>query len=140
MKRIALIAALAALALAQGSSPAPVGSVFLVLPDGTQALVHLVGFNLTHDAQGYTLQPALPPAAVPPVVVTGERPAPLTPGSPLNFQLAQMPAAGTLRLFRNGLRQSPGVDYTLQGQMILFVEHYAEDTSPVIVADYVVAQ
>jgi len=139
MKRWILALALGVVVTAQ--SPAPVGTVAMVLSDGTVARAQMVGFVVERDDSGFTLRPDFPAAAgSSPVTVTGEHPAPLTPGSPLNFVLQQAPADGSLRLYRNGLRQSLVLDYAIQGKAITFSQRYADDVDPIIVADYAVGQ
>lgn len=135
MKRWILALALGVVVTAQ--SPAPVGTVTIVLADGTVARAQMVGFVVERDDSGFALRPDFPAATgAAQVTVTGEHPAPLTPGSPLNFVLQQLPAEGTLKLYRNGLRQSPVSDYAIQGKSITFSQRYADDVDPVIVADY----
>lgn len=71
---------------------------------------------------------ALPNRAVGEVPVAGATPA--------VFTLANIPKAGTLALYRNGIRQKPVLDYNLAGKVITFIPYYDSDLSPTIVADY----
>ena len=62
--------------------------------------------------------------------VTGEVPS----GSGDTFLLAQTPIAGSLKLYINGLRQTPGVDYTVALNVVTTDTVYPALTS--VLADY----
>jgi len=68
------------------------------------------------------------------VFIDGETPGGLINGSNVSFTLANTPAAGSLHLYLNGLRQSRTVDYTIVGNVITFI---SAPTAPgKLVADY----
>ena len=54
------------------------------------------------------------------------------------FSLAQSPAGSSLRLFKNGIRQTQGsgFDYTLSGNVITFEPDNVPQVGDVLVADY----
>lgn len=56
----------------------------------------------------------------------------LTPGATSTLQYA--PTTGTVRLYRNGLRQRVGADYTISGQTITWTA--APQADDVLAADY----
>lgn len=72
-------------------------------------------------------------------IITGnasltETPAGLINGVNTVYTLSQEPAAGTVRVYLNGVRQRPGTDYTVTGQNITFtVAPFSGDS---IIVDY----
>jgi hypothetical protein len=70
------------------------------------------------------------------VYVTNETPAGTVNGSNVTFTLANAPAAGTLQLYHNGVRQQAGAgaDYTLSGSTITFA--VSPLSGDVLLADY----
>lgn len=66
--------------------------------------------------------------------IDSEVPAGTINGSNTNFTLANLPAPGSLHLYKGGLRQRPTVDYTIVGQNITFVT--APDVNTNLLADY----
>ncbi|MBL8174738.1 MAG: hypothetical protein JNK48_08710 [Bryobacterales bacterium] len=72
-----------------------------------------------------------------PAFVDGEVPAGLTNGTNTTFTLANAPdPASSLRLFRNGLLQSAGVDYTLSGNIITFLTGALPQTGDLLASSY----
>lgn len=118
-----------------GSLKAATGAVQLtiVLANG-QVVVADVGSGLVLDVSGAKPVLRVAPTAPASTNVVGE--VPVTKTDPLVFDLARAPKTGTLALYRNGVRQRLGLDYTLAGTTITFIPHYAGDSNPVLVADY----
>jgi hypothetical protein len=57
--------------------------------------------------------------------------------NPLQFALPSAAKAGTMAVWRNGLRMSSPLDYTVLGpNLIQFIPHYTGALSPVVVVDY----
>jgi hypothetical protein len=67
-------------------------------------------------------------------LIDGEVPSGLINGINKIFTLAQLPASGSLHLYKNGLRQRPTIDYTIVGQTITFV--IEPNVSSNLLADY----
>ena len=69
-----------------------------------------------------------------------------TPSGAINgvnaaFTLSQAPSPSTsLAVYRNGLRLTSGVDYTLSGAMITFVTGLVPQTSDTLLCSYRIAQ
>lgn len=76
--------------------------------------------------------PVLPPVQA----VDGETPAGTLNGTNLIFTLAFQPAASSLHLYRNGLRQKLGLDYTLSGNTITFLVAAVPQPGDTLLADY----
>jgi len=69
--------------------------------------------------------------------VDGETPGGAVNGTNTSFTLANTPSPATsLALFRNGLLQSPGVDYTLSGQALTFLSVSTPQTGDLLQASY----
>ncbi len=68
--------------------------------------------------------------------ITNETPTGTVNGSNVTFTLANAPAAGTLQLYRNGVRQQAGAgaDYTLSGSTITFA--VSPLSGDILLADY----
>lgn len=118
----------------------PAGSIFVVLPSGLVAQATLgPGISITLDGNGKPIFSVTIPTPPPTQVeIVGERPA-ASGGSSTIFVLANAPLASSLKVFRNGIRQYVGQDYTLSGQTITFVPALAGDASPTVVCDYIKA-
>jgi hypothetical protein len=71
-----------------------------------------------------------------PTFVNGETPAGLINGLNATFTLANTPAAASLLLFRNGLLVQPGIDYTLNGSTIQFLNSAIPQPLDTLVAGY----
>ncbi len=71
-------------------------------------------------------------------VVFGEIPTGTVDGANAAFVFAHTPAAGTLRVYRNGLRMSAGatMDYTLATATVTFVAGNLPQTGDLIQGDY----
>ena len=117
------IAMLAAPTLAGGGVP-------VVTPTGQVMVATLgAGVSLVSNAGGYTLQAASPNAAV------GAKPTRQADGTLL---LAQAAIAATLTVYRNGVRQSAGDDYTYDAatRTISPVAGFPWDVGDLVLADY----
>lgn len=57
-------------------------------------------------------------------------------GSNAAFTLAHTPTAGSVHLYKNGLRQTPTTDYTISGDTITFVSDNKPQTGDLLLADY----
>ncbi len=123
------------------------GSIWITLPDGTprQAIIEMAYWELILPVPG---------SGAPPIL----RPKPMDGPSPVQnpilqrvgkqidssgnldgreYQLTEKFVSGTLKLFRNGLRQTEGVDYSvIDDRTFVFVTHYAGDPDALIIADY----
>jgi hypothetical protein len=66
--------------------------------------------------------------------VTAEVPSGSINSSNTSFTLANTPVTGTVKVYRNGLRQIVGTDYTISGTTITYL--YAPTTGDSIVTDY----
>jgi hypothetical protein len=106
------------------------GGVLVVTPTG-QVVVASVGAGVTLVANGggYTIQAATPN------VVIGSKPAHQTDGT---YLLAQAATAASLRVYRNGVRQSAGDDYTYDATAMKIspVAGYPWDASDLVLADF----
>lgn len=70
------------------------------------------------------------------LVVVGETPSGVINGVNNTFTLANTPKAGTVVLYRNGLRSQLTVQYTISGDTITFVAGQEPQTGEWLVADY----
>lgn len=66
--------------------------------------------------------------------VTAEIPSGSINSSNTAFTLANAPTSGTVKIFRNGLRQIAGTDYTISGTAITYL--YAPTTGDSLIIDY----
>lgn len=114
----------------KGKSTA-VPQVLVILPNGLFVQADL-GSGLVIDTTGP--RPVLRPTGLLSNRVIGETP--VTATDPVVFTLANTPKAGTVAVYRNGLRQKLGLDYSIQDKTITFIPYYAGDPAPVIVVDY----
>ncbi len=106
------------------------GGVLVVTPTGQVMVATLgAGISLVSNAGGYTLQAASPNAAV------GAKPTRQADGTLL---LAQSATAATLTVYRNGVRQSAGDDYTYDAatRTISPVVGFPWDVGDLVLADY----
>lgn len=71
-----------------------------------------------------------------PNFVDAETPAGLINGANLVFTLANSPALSSLHLYRNGLRQRLGLDYTVSGSSISFLAVAVPQVGDLLLADY----
>lgn len=115
------------------------GTLFVVLPDGKMAQADIAcegGCTASLDLSGPSpvlrLRFTSPAAAS---FVDGEVPAQT---GALVFTLTADPIAGSLKVFRNGIRQFEGAtrDYTLSGRTITFNPWFAGDPNAPVVCDY----
>jgi hypothetical protein len=69
--------------------------------------------------------------------IDGEEPAGLINGSNLTFTLGQIPApSSSVQLFRNGILQKQGADYTVSGNTITFANPSVPQTGDLVQATY----
>lgn len=137
MKKIILLTLLAgAIALSQTAvvtiqfrgAPSPTPQILVALPNGDVKQVQ-IGPGLKLDLSGAV--PTLSVSAASEVVGevtkrTGD----------LTHVTARQPAPNTLKVYRNGLRQSEGIDYAVSGSTITFIPYYAGDVTATVTADY----
>lgn len=69
-------------------------------------------------------------------VVTFSTTAQQSPNEHLVYALRYVPVAGTLKLYRDGVRVIETVDYMLEGAEITFIDHYRGMGDALVVADY----
>ncbi len=69
-----------------------------------------------------------------PLFVDNEVPSGSVNGSNNNFTVAHTPITGSVKVYRNGLRMKPTVDYTITGATISFLE--TPLTGDLLLADY----
>lgn len=108
------------------TQPAVVGGYQVLVTNQPVAGNALVATDSTHaqwEATGGTVS-----------FVDNEVPVGVIDGANTDFTLAQAPAAGSLHLYLNGLKQRPTVDYTIVGTTISFV--VAPPLNSYILADY----
>jgi len=75
--------------------------------------------------------------ATTPAFVDGEIPSGAIDGTNVAFTLAAAPnPAGSLHFFRNGLRLSPGSDFTLAGAAVTFLPGAAPQPGDILRVDY----
>lgn len=79
---------------------------------------------------------AIIPSSPLPTFITGETPSGTVDGTNSSFGLAATPLAGSLILYRNGIRQQLGGDYTLVGSTINFLTASIPQSSDILLADY----
>ena len=70
------------------------------------------------------------------VVIYGQTPLGAIDGANTLFTLASVPSGNTIALFKNGLREAAGVDYSLSGSTITFYNSALPQPGDVLVADY----
>jgi hypothetical protein len=104
-----------------GSSGGSGGSITLPIP--ISDVSNLSSTLATMSASISTLTTQVTSLTVTPIFVDGETPGGSVNGSNKSFTLATSPSPATsLDLYRNGLAQSVGVDYTISGNTITFLQ------------------
>jgi hypothetical protein len=68
--------------------------------------------------------------------IDAESPAGTLDGTNNAFTLAQSPVSGSFSIFRNGLLQSLGIDYAINGQTITFLPKSVPRTTDILTAYY----
>lgn len=70
--------------------------------------------------------------------IFGEAPSGAIDGANAAFTLANAPIAGSVRVYKNGLRQNPGAgnDYTIAGATITFLAGNIPQAGDVLLVDY----
>lgn len=116
----------------QGATSAPITPgarlPFVCIP------VDLKSFTLDTSTNPPTLRViSAAPAAT---YVDGEVPGGAIDGTNAAFTLAAVPAASSLKLYRNGIRLTQGSDYTLSGQAITFAAGAVPQPNDSLMADY----
>ena len=71
-----------------------------------------------------------------PTFVDNEKPAGTIDGANPNFTLANVPNAGSLTFYRNGLRQAENVDYMISGRTITFATTAIPEVGDILLASY----
>lgn len=74
-----------------------------------------------------------------PIFVDNEVPSGIVNGLNTTFTLNSAPSGSSLVLFRNGVRQQAGVDYTLTGSSIVFASAAVPQTQDTLLASYRIA-
>jgi len=69
-------------------------------------------------------------------LIVNEAPTGTPNGTLREFSLAHTPITGTLAIYRNGMRQKPGLDYNASGPAITFAVASTPQTDDVLLADY----
>jgi hypothetical protein len=94
--------------------------------------------NITVDAQGRVTAAASGAGVTAANFVDNEVPTGTINGVNAAFTLANTPMAGTEHVFKNGIRQSPGVgnDYTIAATVITFLAGNIPQTGDVLLVDY----
>lgn len=68
--------------------------------------------------------------------VPNETPAGVVNGSNATFTLVSAPIAGSLKLYKNGVRQTNPTDFTISGLTITFAGGNVPQTGDILLADY----
>lgn len=137
--RLAILAAAMALACAAQttvptsmlSGPAGSGGVMVITPQGQVVMAVLgTGVQLTQRDGAWVLEAVSAPA---PAVrrVTGE----VVVRTDATWALAHAPA-DALKVYRNGVRQTPAIDYTIQGLTIVPIREGLWMVDDLVTADY----
>ena len=115
----------------------PTGQVFVVLSSGQVVFAEL-GAGLVLDTSG--TKPTIRVSVLSPVLPTRIIGEALTEVAGA-VSLKNSPAAGTVAIWRNGIRQKEGLDYTLNGRTISTATAYPPGCcdGDVLLADYEVA-
>jgi hypothetical protein len=107
---------------AGGSSGNSGGSGSITLPIAITDVTNLSSTLSSLSSSISTLTTQVNSLTAPPVFIDGETPGGAINGSNKSFTLANSPSPATsLDLYRNGLVQSVGVDYTISGNTITFL-------------------
>lgn len=143
MKTLLLSLMISGIAFAQSTKPGTgqlksergTPAVLIVLPSGAVTLA-VLGPGVSLDTTGP--RPVIRATAPVPVSKFGVVLTPASPGSglQLTWTLPEAPNPTTLRVHRNGVRMTAGVDYTLSGAQITFTADQGAYGDDLIVADY----
>jgi uncharacterized protein YoxC len=69
-------------------------------------------------------------------LVSGETPAGPINGANLSFTVASSPINGLITVFRNGIRQAAGTDFSLSGRTLVFMATAVPQNGDILLADY----
>jgi hypothetical protein len=119
------------------NAPANTPMVMVKNPANNALTCAVVSTNLTLDTS--TNPPTLRAAggSAGPTFVDDETPAGTVNGTNAVFTLVNAPSpSASLVLFRNGIRQRVGVDYTISGSTITFLAVAVPQSGDILVADY----
>lgn len=109
----------------------PVGSVLIVLPDGSFRLAKLVGAAIVSDVNGLPIiQISSPP------VTSSVYSASLTKVSQYEHTMPESPKPGTERIYRNGLRLKLGADYTIEANRVTWLPNCDPQPGDIVQVDY----
>jgi hypothetical protein len=116
------------------ASPSSTPTIQFYLPGAGFVLVTL-GTSL---ALNTSVSPPMLSAVAPPLpnFVDAETPGGTPNGTLVTFTLANSPAGSSLHLYRNGLRQRSGLDYTISGSSITFLAVAVPQLGDLLLADY----
>jgi hypothetical protein len=118
--------------MAQSTPGSPAVNTCVVLDTAAFAITPATP---TSPATLTTIRPSVPFPI--PTFVYSETPSGAIDGNNRFFTLAANPIAGTVRVYRNGLRLTPGQDYTItSGGPISFVQGLAPQTGDLLLVDY----
>lgn len=96
-------------------------TIYVNDPSPTRIDVNTPRINVTvSGGQPGPPGPPGPPGTGGSTLVTGETPSGVKNGTNLVFTIAQMPLAGSVSVYRNGLRERSGVGYSMSGSTITF--------------------
>ena len=132
-----------------GGSPFPTPQVLVIVPPGTGtrvistwALIDVDTVTPFHVGTLILDTTTVPPTlrakpSTGPVFVDGETPGGTLDGTNVTFTLANAPNPSTsLHLYRNGLRQKLGFDYTFSGSTIVFLTVATPQPGDTLLVDY----
>lgn len=120
-----------------GSTGSSGGSGSITLPIPISDVTNLSTTLASMSASITSLTTQISSLTVSPVFVDGETPAGAVNGSNITFTLANTPSPATsLDLYRNGLVQTIGVDYTVSGNTITFLQVAMPQTGDLLQAFY----
>lgn len=117
------------------SLPIPLSSITNLSAELAQISNSLAGLGLTIA----TLSSAVQNLQISSSWIVGEVPSGIITGSNAVFTLANVPAPSTMRLFRNGQRQTPGIDFNLAGKTITFAGASVPSVGDLLSANYSIA-
>jgi hypothetical protein len=122
---------------AGGGSTGSSGGSGITLPIPISDVTNLTSTLAGMSASISTLTTQLSSLTVTPVFVDGETPSGAANGSNRSFSLANTPSPATsLDLYRNGLVQTAGVDFTIAGSTITFLQVATPQTGDLLQAYY----
>jgi hypothetical protein len=123
--------------LFSGASVVAPFSVLPADPATCDAVHHQAWFNAATGNVKICLAPGNVVTELNPTFVDAETPGGVPNGTLVTFTLANAPNASTsLHLYRNGLRQRAGVDYTISGSTITFLPVSVPQAGDSLLADY----